>query len=207
MDGSFGPLRFPVATPPRPGDAVADSARSLVAAHAAALRARPHQFVAARRRARLDHCRLRLRDARSQSGLGAHLCRASRRPSGDADHRHALPSRPYRARRLARRALAGAAVDHRKGMALRPGDEPGQRRFCRAAPRFRPPRRARRRRQRIVRRARKKLPRAACRRCRRPFGASPTAWRSGSAGGSGGSSSARATRQNSPVFIAPRPAC
>ena len=76
--------------------------------------------------------------------------------------------------------------------------------FVRAAPRFCPPRRARRRRQRIVRRARKRLPARACRRCRRPFAALPTAWRSRSAGGSGGSSSARAMRPELACLYCPR---
>ena len=65
----------------------------------------------------------------SRAFVGADLCRAAWRAAGHQGHRHPLPSRPYRARRLAVRALAGAIVDHRKGMAPRPGDEPRERRL------------------------------------------------------------------------------
>src|SRR5438270_1243432 len=107
-----------------------------LAAHAAPLRARPHQFVAPRRRPGLDDRRYRLCDGANQGAVGANLCRAARRIAGHPGHRDALPSRPYRAGGLAHRALAGTLVGYRKGMAVRPGDEPRRRGFCPAAPQF-----------------------------------------------------------------------
>ena len=74
MDGS---LHFPVATPPAPGETVPIAPGIHVAAHAAALRAQPHQSVAARRRPGLDHRRLRLCARRDPRRLGAHLRRDS----------------------------------------------------------------------------------------------------------------------------------
>ena len=77
--------------------------------------------------------------------LGTHLRRRPRRPAGQPDHRHALPPRPYRACRLARRALGAPLWTtekewlHARMMAADGGD------VVRAAPRLRPPRRARRR--------------------------------------------------------------
>ena len=70
-----------------------------------------------------------------------------------AGHRNAFSSGPYRHGRLADRALAGAPVDHRQGVAARPHEHDEQRGRRPAAPRIRPPRRARRRGQRDFRRA------------------------------------------------------
>ena len=125
MDGSC--LQFPVATPPGAGRDRADRAGRAVAAHAAAVRAQPHQSVAARGRPGLDVVDTGFCAARDARGVGAHLRRASRRPADHPGHRDAFPPRPYRARRLADRALAGAVVDHREGVAAR-ADEHDERR-------------------------------------------------------------------------------
>src|SRR5271165_6645670 len=51
-----------------------DCRRSALAAHAAPLRARPHQSVAARGRPGLDDRRYRLRDGANRGAVGADLC-------------------------------------------------------------------------------------------------------------------------------------
>src|SRR5579872_2235993 len=119
-------------------------ARRVLAAHAAALRAQSHQFVAARGRAGLDHCRLRLCARRDARRLAADFRRAARRPPGAPHHRHAFPPRPHGARLVARRALGRVAVDDGKGISARPDDGAGYWRGVRRfAPRLRAPRRPR----------------------------------------------------------------
>src|SRR6266436_3603027 len=109
----------------RTGGDARNCPRDPVAAHAAPFRARSHQSLAARRRRGLDDRRYRLRDGGNKGAVGADLRRAAQRFTGYAGDCHPLPPRPYRARRLADRALAGTLVGQRKRMAVCPRDEPG----------------------------------------------------------------------------------
>src|SRR5881296_3585531 len=79
--------------------------RNLLAAHAAAVSAQPHQSVAPRGRPRLDHRRHRRRPRRHARPVGA-------RP------RDALPSRSHGQRGLALGALEDRALVHAGGVAL-----------------------------------------------------------------------------------------
>ena len=165
MDGSLTPLQFPVAAPPRPGETLAIAPGRALVAHAAPLRARPHQFVGARRRRGLDNRRHRLRDGPNQGAVGTDLCRAARRIADHSDHRDALSPGPHRARRLAHPALAGAVMGDREGMAVRPSDEPWSRGFRPDAASFRAPRGSRRHGSGAFQRTGEQLP------PRRPVGA------------------------------------
>src|ERR1700682_1921843 len=108
--------RYAAGTRPQAGS----GAGRVLAAHAAAVRARPYQPVAARRRdrwrERVDDHRLRDRIGHDQGALGARVRYAARRPAGAARDCHALSSGPSGARALAlrrrrARALARAALD------------------------------------------------------------------------------------------------
>ena len=202
------PLHFPVATPPRPGETVP------IAPGVVWLRM-PLPFA-------LDHINLWLLEdgagwtivdtgyamPEAEAAVGADLCRAARRTAGNADHRHPLSSRPYRARRLALRALAGAVVDHRKGMAVRPGAEPAaatilphlRRDFARRAGLDTAASEMFGEHEKGYRRGVPSVPPAFRPHRRRHDDRDRRA-------ASGGSSSARAMLPSSPVFIAPRPAC
>ena len=129
MDGSLTPLQFPVAAPPPPGEtlAIAPGVRWL---------RMPLPFA-------LDHINLWLLEdgdgwmivdagyaLPETKGLWERIfVRAARRTAGDAGHRDPLPPGPCRLGRLADRALAGPAVDHRKGVAVGTSDEPRRRGF------------------------------------------------------------------------------
>src|SRR5215510_4154088 len=118
--------------------------RNLLAAHAAAVPAQPHQPVAARGRPGLDHRRHGRRPRRHARAVGAHLCDASRRPPGPAGPRDSFSSRPHGQRRLAHRPLANRALVHAGRVALRAVlMAQWQRRRFRAAPRALPPPRLR----------------------------------------------------------------
>src|SRR5712671_1480409 len=124
MDGSLTPLQFPVAAPPEPGETLA------IAPGIRWLRMRL-PFA-------LDHINLWLLEdgagwtivdtgyatGGNKGAVGADLRRAAQQFTGYAGDCHPLPPRPYRARRLADRALAGSLVGQRKRMAVCPRDEP-----------------------------------------------------------------------------------
>ena len=80
-------------------------ARHLLAAHAAALPAQPHQSVAGRGEGRLDHRRYRHQLAGDARTVGEDLRRKLGGKPVNARDRHASSSRPCRAGRLAVRAL------------------------------------------------------------------------------------------------------
>ena len=194
-----GPLHFPVADAAGAGRGHPDRARRVVAAHAAAVRARPHQSVADRRRAGLDDRRYAAlpcpRRARPWQRIFAeHL---GGRPIRRVIVTHFHPDHIGLAGWLTERWQA-PLVDHREGMAARAHDDrDGGEDSPRAAPRFRPPRRARRRGQRRSSPSARATTAAACRRCRRPITASARA-ASIEIGGRAvaGHRSARATRRS-----------
>ena len=153
-----GPLDFPVAEAPAPGEVITIAPGVL--------------WLRMRLPFALNHINLWLLEdgaawtavdtgftlPETQRGVAAHFRRPSGRPTNPAGHRDPFPPRSYRHGRLADRALAGAAVDHRQGMAAR-AHERDQRRGRRvAAPRLRPQGRARRGGQRDFRRAPGQLP-------------------------------------------------
>ena len=105
------------------------------------------------------------------------------------------------------RALAGAVMDHREGMAPCPRDEPRREDFVPLRRDFAPPRRARRRRRASSSASARRATAAASPRYRR---LSPDRGRNGDRdrrAANGGSSSAKAMLRSLPAFIAPRPAC
>src|SRR2546430_15232863 len=122
---------------------VADRSGHTLAADAASLRARPHQFVAAGGWRGLDDCRHGLRIGQIKRLVGADFWRAACRIAGDAGRRDPLSSRPYRLGRLVDRALANSVVGFREGKGLRAGGEARRRRFFAAAARVFPSRPAR----------------------------------------------------------------
>ena len=96
---------------PRRATAIEVAPRHPLAADAAAVRARPHQPVAARgttTAATLVDCGLRRRRRRARCG-NAHFATTLARRADPAHHRHALPPRPPRQRGVARRSASAAA--------------------------------------------------------------------------------------------------
>ncbi len=160
--------RVSVHRPAAPGRGDAGRAGPALAAHAAAVRARPHQSLAGRGIRRLCADRLRLRRRADTRAVAAPLRRHDGRATADPDRRHALPPGPRRQRRLARGTLRlprgddqcrvpDRACDRRPDVRLRARRH--HRAVSPARHARRPPGRARRPRQRVPARR----PRAAVR--------------------------------------------
>ena len=108
-------LDYPFAAPPEPGTSHARGARAALAADAAAVRARPHQPVAARGAGRLHAGRHRLWRRADARAVGRALRDDDARAPARAHHRHALSSGPPRQRRVARGTASAVAVDDDAG--------------------------------------------------------------------------------------------
>ena len=104
-------LTYPFPTPPAPGRCARGGARHPLGSAGAAVPARSRQCLSGRGRQRLGGARYRHRQCGDARRMGWAARRAAARATAHPHPGHSLPSRSYRSRRLAVRAIRASAAD------------------------------------------------------------------------------------------------